>query len=314
MRLIGMMGLQPIAIDTNGDGIANQPIVAAYSNNGWSNLQTRSGLARDNMQGDIQLGMVMVEPGQVVRRGERLLAGLRFELTLPADLPHGVYVPTFEGFAQIDDGDVFAWIENGVFGQPEDANLGDILTRLPLVLNIGEIVSTELAMPLFYENPSDGSRGVLASEDMDTVALSNRVRFNSDTYVLPPGNYPIEPYLLNQLTNSYTATAVPLIPVLFPGGRFIATVTRPDGSVDELPSTAIVQDILSTQTVDERDRYGAQSPVDVYRLTTLDPLFTDYAFDVYGDYQIEIFTTFEDIWGNRYTGGGTYTDCNRGTT
>ena len=306
LRLIGMMGLQPISIDTNGDHIANQPIVASHSNNGWSNLQTRSGLALDNMQGDIALGMVTVESGQVIRRGDQLLAGLRFELSLPSDLPDGVYVPTFEGFAQVGDGDIFAWTDNGIFGESETENLNNPLTRLPIVLNAGEIVSVELPMPLFYENPSDGSRGVLANEDSDTITLSNRVRFNSETYVLPPGEYPLEPYLVNQLANSYTDVTAPLMPVLFPGGRLIATITRPDGIVDELPSTAIVQNVLSTPTIDERDRYGAQSPVDVYRLTTLDPVFSNYLFDAYGDYQIELFTTFEDMWGNRYTGGGTY--------
>lgn len=305
LQIIGVMGLQPIAIDTDGDGTAEQPIVGQHSNNGWSNLRTPSGLALDNMQGDLTLGMVTVDAGQVIRREGKLLAGLRFDLILPDDLPDGVYVPTFEGFAQVGDGEIFAWTDNGVFGTGETFVREDI-TRLPIILNVGRITTTQLPMPLFYEQPSDGSRGILAEEDHGRIALSNRTRFDSQSYILPPNVYSIEPYLLNQLTNAYDYATAPLIPLLLPGGRMIATVTRPDGTVDEFPSTPLAQNILSTPTIDERDRYGAQSPVDVYHLTTLNSSFTDYIFDDYGDYQIEIFTTLEDIWGNRYSGGGLY--------
>jgi hypothetical protein len=45
----------------------------------------------------------------------------------------------------------------------------------------------------------------------------------------------------------------------------------------------------------------------VYRLTTLNPLFTAYRFDQYGEYRVTLSGALEDIWGNRYEGGGVYT-------
>lgn len=278
----GIISLQPVAIDSDGDGIADQNIVAGNANNGWSNIFTASGLALDNLSGDFTLGALTVNPSDVIRQGEELLFGMRFEADLRSDLPAGLYVPTF----RLRDGEE---------------------TRLPIVLNVGGITETHLPFVLLYDQPSDGSRGVLADTDQPTIALSNRVRFNSDTYVLPPGNYPLEPYLPDLMPNTYSTFTAPLLPLLFPGGRLNVTVTRPDGDVDELPSAAIVQNRLSTTEINERDRFGAQSPVDVYRLTTLNDELSAYNFDAYGEYTISLNGTVEDLWGNRYSGGGEYT-------
>ena len=73
-----------------------------------------------------------------------------------------------------------------------------------------------------------------------------------------------------------------------------------------LPSTPIVQNVLSTFTVDERDAFGAQAPLDIYRLTTLNESFTAPVLDAYGEYTVELTGFVEDVWGNRYEGGGTY--------
>ena len=46
--------------------------------------------------------------------------------------------------------------------------------------------------------------------------------------------------------------------------------------------------------------------MDVYRLTTGDSRLMAYTFDQYGDYTITLTGILHDIWGNGYTGGGTY--------
>ena len=305
LRLFGELSLQPIAISTDGSTTAAQPIAALNSNNGWSNLRTASGLARDNLRADITLGTATVEPGQIIRREGTLLAGMRFALTLPADLPAGLYVPVFKGRAQIGDGEVTDWTANGIFGQ--GAGISRVpLTRLPLVFNVGGIEQTRLTWTLLYDNPSDGSRGILADEVAGIVALSNRVRFNSPTTILPPGIYPLEPYLLNFMPNAYDTTSAPLVPLLFPGGRLEGSITSPNGFNIELPNAAIVQNILSTPAIDERVIFGGQSPLDAYRLTTLNPAYAAYPFDDYGNYTMTLSGQVEDIYGNLYTGGGTY--------
>jgi hypothetical protein len=300
LRMIGQLTLQPVI----GAGGLN-------SNNGWSNLLTPSGLPIDNVAGDVLLGEAVAPAAEVIRRGNQLLFPLSFGLTIPGDLPAGLYVPVIQGLGQVGDGEMFRWQDNGVLGNgPGIGRLA--MTRLPLVLNVGDTEDGRLLWALFYDQPSDGSRGVLSAEDREDSALSNRVRFDSPTYILPagtadaPATYPLEPYLLNQMPNAYDTTSAPLIPFLFPGGRLAAQVTRPDGRVDDLGSVSIMQNRLSTDALDEQARFGTQSPLDVYRLTTLNARFTNYPFSEYGEYMINLGGSLEDLWGNRYEGGGTY--------
>lgn len=282
-----------------------QPITIAglYTNNGWSNLQTPSGLAVDNVYGDVAITTTTVPNTQIVQQSGQLQALMRVEMTVPADLPPGRYVPAFTGFARFGD-DIITWDSAFADDVPEPINT--VPTRLPVVINIGDLAETRLLWTLFYDDPADGVRGIIPQEDQERAALSNRVKFNAPTYILPPGNYPIEPYLPSMLPNQYDLTSAPLLPLLLPGGRLDASITTPDGTIDNLPGTPIAQNRLSSSAIDERTRFGGQSPIDLYRLTTLNDSYTDYAFESYGDYQIELNGSTEDIFGNVYTGGGTY--------
>ena len=301
LSLIGELGLQPVTIGTEGE----QNIPALHTNNGWSNVVTPSGLAINNLRGDVILGRASVPAAQTIRKDDQLLAGMRFTLTLPLTLPPGLYVPTFTGYGQIGDGNLFRWTDNGAFGTGDGISRLP-LTRLPVVLRMGDVASSRLTWVMFYNTPSDGSRGIIAEDDRQYVALSNRVRFNSATYILAPGEYSLEPYLLNQMPNEYDTTTAPLLPLLFPGGRIKATITLPDETVDDLADAAIVQNRLSTDTVDERDRFGAQTPVDAYQLMTSVPAYNGYLFDQYGEHVIRLTGNVEDIYGNRYQSGGDY--------
>lgn len=309
VSMVGQIALQPI---TGADG--QQVTGGLGSNNGWSAVLTPSGLPIDNLRSDFVLSEVQVPAPQVLRRGDTLLFGLDFNLFLPEDLPAGTYGLIFRGFGQVGDGERFAWEDASLLGQGDGISQIQI-ARLPLVVNVGEVPARHLIWSLFYEHPSDGSRGVLSAQDRSEAALSNRVRFNSPTYILPPfadsagevpNRYPLEPYLVSMLPNDYASSAAPLLPFFFPGGQLSIRVTWPDGLVDDLGRTAIVQNLLSTEADDERVRFGGQSPLDVYRLTTLNPAFTDYVFSQYGLHTIEMAGEIEDVWGNRYTGGGTY--------
>lgn len=293
LTLRGQLGLQPVGVS------------ATLANNGWSSLLTTSGLAIDNLSGDVYLGETQTEWVYVTRRSDRLVFGLRFTVTLPEALPEGIYIPTFNGFVETPDGQIRLWSDNGLFGTGNGVS-EFLLTRLPIPLNIGGVMDTRLYWTLFHNHPSDGSRGILPEEDKGRAALSNRVKWNAETYILAPGQYPIEPYIPNLLANHYRLTTAPLIPLLLPGGRLTVQVTRPDGTLDDLGGIAIVQNQLSSVEINERDRFGAQSPIDLFRLTTLSANLKAYNFDQYGDYTIRVTGTIEDIYGNRYSGGGTY--------
>ncbi len=281
------------------------------SNNGWSDARTPSGLAISNLRGDFLLATTQTPANQVIRRGGRLVFPLDFRVTVPADLPDGLYVPVFEGFGQVVDGVRFRWDENGPLGTGLRATVTPAV-RLPVVLKVGAVESGHLLFTLFQDVSRNGSRGVVSEADQARFALANRVRFDSPTAILPPARngkataYPLEPYLLNQMPNAYSRNTPPLIPFLFPGGRLTVQVTLPDGTVENLGSTAIIQNQLSTAALDERTLFGRQTQVDVYRLTTRNPQLTGYVFQQYGEYQIQVTGNLEDIWGNRYDGGGLY--------
>ncbi len=308
LKMIGRLRLQPIL---NADGA--QIGGGLNSNNGWSDIRTASGLAISNLRSDFALGETTTPANQIVRQDGKLLFPLDFNIPLPADLPAGLYVPVLSGFGQVEDGDVFSWQDNSPLGSGA-ASSTPAMTRIPVIAKVGTVQDGHLFWTLFQDDPSDGSRGVVAVEDQAKYALSNRVHFDSPTYILPkssgdtnaPIAYPIEPYLLDQLPNSYQSNDVPLIPFLLPGGRLSVRITKPDGQVDDLGSSPIVQNQLSTSLLDERTRFGSQSPVDIYRLTTLNPSFTSYVFAQYGAYKIELSGNLEDVYGNRYSGGGTY--------
>lgn len=299
LQMIGRIVLQPV-VDAEGQPGAG----GLHSNNGWSNMLTPSGLPVGGTSGDIVLTEVIVPAQHVVRRDGQVLFPLDFDLSLPDDLPAGVYVPVLQGYGQVADGDRFRWEDNGLLGTGTGRVSRSPLTRLPLVFNIGEIRDGRVLWTLFYDDPSDGSRGVIAEQDTERAGVFNGVRYNSPTYILPPGAYAVEPYLLNQLPNLYDSSAAPLVPYLV--GRLQGRITLPDGSVDDLGAAEIAQNRLSSFAPDERSVFGAYAPVDAYRLTTLNPLFTAYNFSRYGEYEIELSGSAEDFWGNRYTGGGTY--------
>ncbi|MBZ0286223.1 MAG: hypothetical protein K8I30_01310, partial [Anaerolineae bacterium] len=267
LSLIGQLLLQPV-VGADGAQVSG----GLYTQNGWSDDLTPSGLVIDNLRGEIALGEAMSRSQQVLRQGDQLIFGLDFALTLPDTLPAGLYVPVFRGFGQVGDGDRFTWEENSLLGASD--NPAEMpWNRLPLVFNVGAIEPAHLVWTLFQDHPSSGSRGLMAVEDAG--ALSNRVRFNNPTYILPPSfngealAYPLEPYWLAQMPNAYGLSTAPLIPFFFPNGRLDVAVTKPDGTVLNLNSSALVQNRLSTPAEDERLLFGAQSQVDVYRLTTL---------------------------------------------
>ncbi len=310
LDMIGTLSLQPLN-DAEGYPVSG----GINSNNGWSMIETPSGLAIDNLRSDFLLGETRRPASQVLRQGDQLIFGLDFDLTLPEDLPSGSYGLMFQGMGQIGDDAPFRWEDSSVLGSGQGVARVQV-NRLPLVLNVGEIsAQRHLIWSLFQDQPSDGSRGVLSQEDQARVALSNRVRYNSPTYILPPytdptdhklRDYPLEPYVINQLPNAYDSSTAPLIPFSLPGGQLSVRVTRPDGTMDDLGQVPITQNRLSTDEMDERQLFGAESQVDVYRLTTLNPQFRNYQFDQYGTYSIKMQGSVEDLWGNRYEGGGTY--------
>ena len=301
--MIGQVGLQPVALQ---DGFVTS--AAQDTNRGWSTYQTPSGLPITHRHTTIPLGEVRVPASQVIRQGDKLLFGMPITLTLPDTIPPGLYVPIFQGWGQVGDSDRFAWKANGLLGEG-DRDITPAYTRLPFPIHIGRDPDQPIRLlwSLFHAHSSNGSLGIIPQEDQNRAALGNNIQFNSPTHILPPGaDAPLEPHLINIMPNAYHISTAPLLPLLFPNGRVNTTIQRPDGDRDTLGSVPVIQNVLSTGTVDERTRFGTQAPLDVYRLATLTDTQAAPTFDQYGEYTVELSGFVEDVWGNRYEGGGTY--------
>ena len=101
---------------------------------------------------------------------------------------------------------------------------------------------------------------------------------------------------------------VPRIPFRFPSGSLTVTIRHPNGIETVLGPAPFVQSRLKS-LVDEEgtllDDGGGGHLKDIYQLTTLDPRF-EVAFTQDGLHVITVEGTIDDIWGNTWTGGGTY--------
>ncbi|MFN8527826.1 MAG: hypothetical protein U0670_04365 [Anaerolineae bacterium] len=317
------IALQPISGDANG----RVPVSGDGTNNGWTSALF-NGLPVDNVAAPLAWTYQHVQPHQLITHDDRT----EFSLDLTVDIPTaadgflpGYYVARLQAFAldtdpgdltQVTNDEALRWEVNPIFGQGDGVSRQSI-TRLPFVLNLGNVNYMRLPVALFYDSPSDGSRGVISSTVSSLYGISNRVKFNAPTYILPPFRdgttnpltYSLEPYVMNVLANAYDSDTAPLVPFDFAEGSnalLSVQVTLPDGTDEVWENVPIVQGVLSTTAQDERSRFGAQSPVDEYRLTTHDSTLTQYTFDQYGTYTIEETVRLSDRWGNLYTSTGSY--------
>ncbi len=310
LRLGARLRLEPVLDATGAQTVADRA-----TGNGWSGQLTPSGLAIQNVAGGYDLGTTPAQNLSIV--DDRLTFVLQWQAPLDGTLPGGTYVPALEGFAAVT-GVSSAWGESGVLGssQPQTQVPDVPEARLPVTLHVGARSGEpgRLLTALFYDHPAgDGARGLLPQEEVGVTALGSRVAHPSPMYVLPrldslgnPIAYPLEPYLPAMLGNSFSQTLGPLLALDLPGGELTVSVTGPDGTVDDLGTRPIVQNRLSSVTRSEAQAFGTTSPLDVYRLTTLDPALAAYTFQQDGHYVVRLSFTVADVWGNPYTGGGTY--------
>jgi hypothetical protein len=307
VRYIATLELLPIAVLRDG---VLAPVGSVASNNGWSGVLTPSGLAIDDLAATIPLGEVVANSSDLTPVLEGLSFTFDFEIRLSASLPPGLYVPLLR--PRIRNGEMLPepLFANSVYGISETSDAA--LARLPLVLNVGEVSDVPLTAALMIDTPSDGGRGILP-EDSAGLALSNRVRFNPLTYIVPlnaptgdPATYSLEPALPQMLANSYFTSEPPLIPFGAEAGSLDVTVTAPDGTRNPTGERAILQASIGSDATDERARFGVQSPVDLYAITTFEPSLMRYSFEQYGEYIVSATAELRDVFDNTYTIGGDY--------
>jgi hypothetical protein len=307
LRFIASLELLPIAVrDANG----LRPVGSIASNNGWSGVLTPSGLAIDDIGTTIPIGEAVANSDDIATVLEGLAFSFAFENRLPGSLLPGLYVPVVRPLIRAGDARPEPLYANAVYGSStvEHADL----VRLPLVLNVGGVGDVPLPFALFMDTPSDGGRGVLPAES-EGISLSNRVRYNPPTYILPPNGldgtplpYTLEPYLPQMLANAYDQAVAPLIPFAGEIGSLSVTVEAPDGTRTRSGALPIRQARIGTEVLDERALFGVRSPLDMYALTTLNSALSAHPFTQYGEHTITVQSNLSDVLGNTYVGGGIY--------
>jgi hypothetical protein len=316
--------LVPIAVSPRpGAPALAQP--DAYTHNGWSDQQLISGVAIDNRVSGQPLAEIAVPYGRIWRGqnagGEAVVRfPLNFDLTLPDPLADGLYTLRFEGGVRAPDSGFIRWedwpgfrLAGGftTFGAPAEP-----ITWLPVVLTVGPVTEARLPLALFADDGADGARGVLPGEDAAVFALSDRTRFPAPELVLAqaergptgttPRAYPLEPYLPALLPNRADSAAAPLIPLDLTTASWTVSVIGPDGQTDELGTFPLPQIVFSTAARDDRALFGPSGPLDMARLSAVTDAISAYRFLQPGRYTIRAAGSIHDIYGNRYTGGGSY--------
>jgi hypothetical protein len=271
---------------------------------GWSTVLTKTGLPIETVPTRINLGDSNTVQAQ--RTGDILTFTLTFNAPLPADLPAGQYVPSVTGQAQIADSDWFDWYANRIFSTEGSGREAVSASRLPLFITIGDVAPPSMVWSLFQDAGANGANGLLSTtaQALFPVALSNQVQFSPPTLILTPGTYPLEPSLPMQWANRANALAAPLLPLQLPSGEYGVTIARPDGQIDRLSAQPFRQMVLPTLA--DRARYGGSTPQNMVRLTTLDPLLSNYPFNLYGTYDINVTGFLTDFTGQQYAGSGAY--------
>ncbi len=216
---------------------------------------------------------------------------------LPRDLPPGVYrlkldVGFKSGTLRLNfNGDSlgtrpkFMGNVSCIFSPPISASGFDVTGKWV----VGPQIIRRSYWVLLWDYNSNGYRGVVAKEDERNVAISPRNLIH-DEVILPRFNsagsalaYNLEPTFLLDNVNSQRN-----IPWRYDSGQYSVKVTLPNGTTVNLGAATFLA----------RKGNGA---------TTRSTNFTSWKPPAYGNYTVEAKGWIEDVWGNRYEGGGNYT-------
>ena len=181
---------------------------------------------------------------------ERAEGNVDLSVTVPADLPAGLYRPrVFFLFVNVPE-QPSATPLNLVFGRSGRGNGQTVL--LPTV-EVGSPQQPRLFMTLLSDTLSNGSRGTRALEDKQKFEISNRILTQSETFVVPrtdasgsPINYLLEPFAPTIGLSNEGVMSQPLVAFEFPSDGLTVTIEKPDGAIVELGPVPFKQSRMQT--------------------------------------------------------------------
>ena len=181
-------------------------------------------------------------------------------------------------------------------------------------ITIGDYAAPRLYAALLMNELSNGSRGVVASEDREKFGISGRLVTNSNTAILPPNtlsslnkSYNIEPFVPLIAYSNKEWISNPKIPFKFPSGSLTATVISPSGKSTVIGPYPILGAYLQKAStwVGEDIVRNSNAPDLHYGLTTYRDEF-NVTFDEYGDYVVQLEGDISDTAGHKFDISGHY--------
>jgi hypothetical protein len=289
-----------------------QPIAA--ENYFMSSLLTPGGFPIQGVTRSIERLEVHFDVSNLRYLGGHTIAGDLFvNAQLPDDLPPGLYRPLlaldFNGVPTST-----TWLAANVVHHtfyPNEAALPPIRVAYP------ETAASEprLHWRLLMDDFVQGMRGVAAREDQGSFDVASDIVSQGAPYITPPVDartglpiiYRLEPFLPQISFTDRRMPTPPLIPLALPGGQICVVIQKPDGSQRNLGCEAFAQSFHRTKTTrgGEDLNSGTVQLEDVYSLKAASNRFR-IKFDQYGHHIIRMTGTVGDLWGNSYSGGGTY--------
>lgn len=298
-----------------------------YMNQVGSNRFTPSGFPILDSQRPEVRSPITWDPVNWQYAGGHMIEGdLTISMTLSENLPPGVYRPILSmEFSGVPTGSGWrAAIVSWLAGWPSfkfrssGAALPPLEVQAPATTASHEPESSHsqrLIWTLGMNNPSLGLRGTGAFQDREIFQPASFVVMQGARYVLPPVDpvsgdpavYRLEPTLPMISYGRDAAPGSPLLPFDLPGGQLCVVVHEPDGKQGDLGCDTIAQSRSGdpSTALGEKLNFGSIEVSEYYGLTTANDRFA-VTFAKPGYHQIEMTGWVNDIWGNRYEGGGTY--------
>ncbi|MBM4464662.1 MAG: VCBS repeat-containing protein [Chloroflexi bacterium] len=183
-------------------------------------------------------------------------------------------------------------------------------------ITVGQIANLpHLFWRLLADDFVQGTRGTGAREDRGTFELASQIVTQGAPFYIPPVDvrtghpitYRLEPFLPMISFTDRRMPTPPLLPLALPGGQMNIRIQQPDGTVRDLGTASFAQSFNRTKTTRAGNdlNIGTVQLDDVYSLKASSDQFR-VTFNQSGHHVVTMTGTVADIWGNTYTGGGTY--------
>jgi hypothetical protein len=234
-------------------------------------------------------------------------ADFRLDFSIPTGLEPGMYRP--EAWIQAEE------IPLAVGEHPVDVWYHHDPTILLPAFMVGSAAQPHIPWTLFGDELMNGHRGVTAREDVGRFEMINRVVYPTNRSILSPVDLLTgekASYRLDLGSHWISASerrtpCPPHIPLAYPSGQLLVSIEKPDGTVETLGPSPLVQSVVHTPTTLDggQTANGTGQVSDLYHASMMGSA-TSVTFDQYGDHVITLSGSIDDVHGNSYPIRSTY--------